>query len=437
MADRHYWRTDANWLELAAANEKNFAEQACHFAAKAYLCKMGTATQGRALYKRRTKPTTPQDMKITIPSEQLSTRLQNLGRVIGPKSPLPILDNFRLEIHDGVMDIMASDNEISICSTLELTNSEEGQMVLAINARILQDAVKEIPDQPVSITINEETLEVLLEYANGHYQLVGTPADDYPTPPAEEPEILETNIPSDLFIRAVSRSLFAASDDTARPVMNSIALDQHTDCLVVVGSDGHKLAMTTLPGIAAERSKVSIVSKKHAGLIKAALGREVGDVRLRAGNRGLTLLSENYTIQCSLVEGIYPRYSSVIPDNNNNILTINRPALVSALRRVLIMTAGNANSLARLSLSRSNVEVTSQDLDYARSGEENILCEYDGMPMNIGFKGVFLVELLSNMTCEEIIIKLADPSRAAIIVPSADEDNEQILMLIMPMMLAE
>ena len=377
------------------------------------------------------------DMKITISSELLAARLQNLGRVISPKSPMAILENFCIDIHDGVMDIMASDNEICIYSTLELNYCDEGQIKMAINARILQDVVKEIPDQPITFIINEETLEIQLEYANGHFQLVDTPADDYPTPPAEEPEILEVVVPCGSFISAVSRSLFAASDDTARPVMNSIALDIHEDDMVVVGSDGHKLAMTTLTEIKSERAKVAIVSKKHAGIIKAAMAREEGDIQLHIGERGLTLYSVNYTINCSLVEGMYPKYSLVIPKENNNILTINRPALVSALRRVLIMSAGNANSLARLSISRSNVEVTSQDLDYARSGEENVLCEYDGMPMNIGFKGVFLVELLANLTQEEINIKLSDPSRAALILPVAEDETEKVLMLIMPMMLAD
>ena len=339
------------------------------------------------------------DMKITISSELLAARLQNLGRVISPKSPMAILENFCIDIHDGVMDIMASDNEICIYSTLELNYCDEGQIKMAINARILQDVVKEIPDQPITFIINEETLEIQLEYANGHFQLVGTPADDYPTPPAEEPEIL--------------------------------------DDMVVVGSDGHKLAMTTLTEIKSERAKVAIVSKKHAGIIKAAMAREEGDIQLHIGERGLALYSVNYTINCSLVEGMYPKYSLVIPKENNNILTINRPALVSALRRVLIMSAGNANSLARLSISRSNVEVTSQDLDYARSGEENVLCEYEGMPMNIGFKGVFLVELLANLTQEEINIKLSDPSRAALILPVAEDETEKVLMLIMPMMLAD
>jgi DNA polymerase-3 subunit beta len=137
---------------------------------------------------------------------------------------------------------------------------------------------------------------------------------------------------------------------------------------------------------------------------------------------------------CQLIEGRYPNYNSVIPKDNPNHVTIDRKSLLSALRRVLPF-ASESSQLIRFHLENGKLEISSEDLDFSTAAKEQLVCEYDGKPMNIGFKGSSLLEILSNIDSDDIIINLADPSRAGIIVPATQPENEDILMLIMPMLL--
>lgn len=372
-------------------------------------------------------------MKFVISSSVLSARLQAIGRVIISKNNLPILDCFLLDIRDGKLTITASDNETTITTWTELVECD-ADITLAVNAKTIQDAIKEIPEQPLDIYINDNTLEITVEYQNGKYNFMGQPADEYPTPPEFPEEVSTLTIPCQRLLSGLGRALFATAEDTIRPVMNSVYFDFMEKGLTIVASDGHKLAMTTLDESQATTPSAFILPKKPSTLIKNILPKETGDAVIRLSTRNAVITTENYKMTCRLVEGRYPNYNSVIPQNNPNCATVNRPALLSALRRVLIFS--NAKSaLIKLRLEASKLEVSSQDIDFSMSAEEAMMCDYSGMPLSIGFKGTFLVDLLNNIESEEIIFKLSDASRAGVIVPATQKENETVLMLLMPMML--
>ena len=232
----------------------------------------------------------------------------------------------------------------------------------------------------------------------------------------------------------MGRALVATADDTLRPVMNGVFFDIKTDSVTVVASDGHKLACGKILDVASPEDGSFILPKKPANLIKTILQKEDGKVTISFGDRNAVIHGDSFIINCRLIEGRYPNYNSVIPQNNENCATVNRPALLSALRRVLIFS--NANSaLVKLRFENSKMVISSQDIDFSMSAEEAILCDYTGMPMSIGFKGTFLIDLLNNLDSEEVTIKLADSSRAGIIVPAEQPEGENVLMLLMPMML--
>ncbi len=374
-------------------------------------------------------------MRFVISSSVLSARLQATGRVIVAKNNLPILDCFLFDIAGGVLRLTASDNETTLQSHVELVECD-ADIRFAVNAKTIQDAMKEIPEQPLEIYVNEHTLEITVEYQNGKYNFMGQSADEYPVPPAGEEGMSILTLDADKLLTSINRALFATADDALRPVMNGIYFDMTGGELAVVASDGHKLACGRILGMEAAPEGAFILPKKPAMLLKNVLPKEQGEVSIRFNERNAVVQTSGYVMNCRLIEGRYPNYNSVIPQDNPNWATVNRAAMLGALRRVLIFS--NANSaLIKLHLDGGRMMISSQDVDFSMSAEEALLCDYQGTPMSIGFKGTFLMELLNNLEGEEVIIKLADASRAGVIVPAMQREGETVLMLLMPMMLNE
>lgn len=374
-------------------------------------------------------------MKITISSSVLSARLQATGRVIASKNNLPILDCFLFDIKGNKLTLTASDNETTLTTWVELVESD-ADIRFAVNAKTIQDAMKEIPEQPLECYVNDQSLEITIEYQNGKYNFMGQPADEYPVLPQAEDDMTTLGMDVSLLQSGLGRALFATADDTLRPVMNGVFFDVAAGNLAIVASDGHKLACGRTSGIKASKDGNFILPKKPAALLKNILAKETGEASIQFGLRNAVISTETYIMNCRLIEGHYPNYNSVIPTNNPNCVTINRSALLGALRRVLIFS--NAYSaLIKLRMEPGRTVISSQDVDFSMSAEESLLCEYSGIPMSIGFKGTYLMELLNNLESEEVIIKLADASRAGVIVPAVQPENEVVQMLLMPMVLNE
>ena len=360
----------------------------------------------------------------------LSARLQTIGRVIVSKNNLPILDSFLFNIEGQKLTITASDNETTLTTWMTL-NESDGNITIAVNAKTIQDAIKEIPEQPLEIYINENTQEITIQYQNGQYNFMGQIADDYPTPPAMPEECSLLTIGSQALFSGINRALFATADDTLRPVMNGIFFDISSDHVTMVASDGHKLSCNTVYQSQSSSKGTFILPKKPAALAKNILMKDDNEATIRFSEKNALITTDNYTMNCRLIEGRYPNYNSVIPHDNPNCATVNRAAMLSALRRVQIFSNATS-SLIKIHLEASKMTISSQDIDFSMSAEEALLCDYSGTPVSIGFKGTFLAELLNNLDSEEIIIKLADSSRAGIIVPAIQSEQESTLMLIMP-----
>lgn len=374
-------------------------------------------------------------MKFVVSSSLLSQRLQTLGRVIASKNSLPILDSFLFRLEGQQLHLTASDNETSILTSIDLVECES-DLTFAINAKTIQDAIKEIPEQPLEFYVNTDTLEITIMYQNGRYQFMGQVADEYPTPPALPEDHQRIIVPAQLLCSGITRSLFATADDTLRPVMNGICFDMSETSLTIVASDGRKLACDTLSGVQLAQPGTFILQKRPASLLKGILAKDSTDVVIKYTGRNAIIETENYVINCRLTEGRYPNYASVIPQDNPYCVTVNRDAMLSALRRVQIFSSAGG-ALIRLHLDNSKMTISTQNIDFSMSAEEVLLCDYNDMPMTIGFPSGSLTDVLNNIDGEEILIRLADPSRAGIIYPAQQQENEQVLMLLMPMMLAE
>lgn len=372
-------------------------------------------------------------MKFTISSSLLSSRLQTTGRVIATTNSLPILDSFLFEVNGNNLTITASDNETTLRTNMEVSESD-ANIRFAVNAKTIQNAMKEIPEQPLEFFINEKTLEVTVDYLNGKYNFMAMAADEYPVPASLADDAQTVNInPTNLY-DAVNRALFATADDALRPVMNGIFFDISTEYLTIVASDGHKLSCNKILGSKAAVAGSFILPKRPSMMLKNVLTKETENVTICFDGRNAEIRTANFIMVSRLSEGRYPNYNAVIPQDNPNCVTVNRDAMIAALRRVLIFSSA-VSSLVKMRLEPSKMIISSQDTDFSMSAEEAVLCEYNGIPMCIGFKGPFLLELINNLQGDEIVIKLADASRAGVIIPANQLEGEEALMLLMPMML--
>ena len=374
-------------------------------------------------------------MKFVASSTDLLSHLQAISRVISTKNTLPILDNFLFELRGNELVITASDLESTMITTMSLENAD-GEGVIAIPARIITDTLKEFPEQPLTFEINNDSMGVDLISENGKYSIVGKPGIDFPQLPSlKEDKTTEVSFASDMLLKGINRTIFATADDELRPVMNGIFVELDLESVTFVSSDAHKLVRCRRMDAKSSQEASFILPKKPANLLKNILPKEENNVTLSFDDKNAVFTLSNYKLICRLVEGNYPGYEAVIPKNNPNLLTIDRLAIYNTLRRVSVYS-NQASNLVKLHLKANELIISAQDIDYSISAVETLNCQYGGDEMEIGFKSVFLIEILSNINSDEVVIELSDPTRAGILLPKEkDQEDEDLLMLLMPMMI--
>ena len=372
-------------------------------------------------------------MRFDVSSTALLSHLQSIGKVIASKNTLPILDNFLFQLEENTLTVTASDAETRLVTSLEVMNAE-GSGLFCVSAKMLLDPLKELPEQPLTFDVNDANLEVFIHFQNGKYNFIGQKGDTYPQQKPLSEQAVEVVMDAQLLLNGISRSLFATADDELRPVMNGVYFDFHTDDLTFVASDGHKLVRLRNLSVQSEERASFILPKKPATLLKNLLAKEEGLIRLQFDDNNAYVRCTNCEMVCRLIEGRYPNYNSVIPKENPFQVTIDRMFLLNALKRVSVFS-NQSSSLIKLHLEDNLLTVSAQDIDFSTSAEERIPCEYNGDELSIGFKATYLIDILGNLSSTDVILQLADPSRAGLIFPSENEENEDFLMLLMPMML--
>ena len=374
-------------------------------------------------------------MNFTVSSSLLSSRLQTISRVINSKNTIPALDCILFELEGNKLTLTASDPDNTLNTSIEVVDCSE-DFSFALSAKILIDSLKEISEQPLRFEVNKETLEITIYYLNGKYGLVGQNADEYPSAAVLGESAVAIMVPSKVLANGISRSLFASADDESlRPVMCGVYFDFTPESVTLVASDGHKLVRCRDYSVTGAEKSAFILPKKPATLLKNLLGKEECDIMVEFDGRFAIFDMGEYKLICRLFDGRYPNYNSVIPQNNPHKLTVDRAALISTLRRVSLFSS--QASLIKLHIEDNKVVISAQDTDFSTSAEESIACSYEGAPMNIGFRASFLIDILNNTPGQDVIVELADPSRAGVIVPAEQVEKQELLMLLMPMMLTE
>lgn len=374
-------------------------------------------------------------MKFVVSSTEILNHLTAISRVISSKSTLPILDNFLFNLEENKLTITASDLETTLITWVELENTE-GIGEIAIPAKLLIDTLKEFPEQPLTFQVNAETFAIDIFSVNGKFSIVGQNGEEYPELPViQTANAISVDMNHDILLTGINKTLFATAEDELRPVMNGILIEFSPEEATFVASDAHKLVRYKRSDVKAEVESAFILPKKPAALLKNLLPKEDFDVKLEFDEKNAFFSLSNYKVICRLVEGKYPSYNSVIPTNNPNMMQIDRLELYNTLRRVSVFS-NQASNLVRLKISGNQLVVSAQDVDFSISAVERLNCSYEGDEMEIGFKSSFLLEILSNLSSVDVKVELSDPTRAGLLLPVDKEfDEEDVLMLLMPMMI--
>ena len=373
-------------------------------------------------------------MKFVVSSSTLLTRLQAVSKVIGGKPVQPILDNILLVAVNGMLYATASDKETTMQAKVVLESLEE-EGKITIPAKILLDILKEFPEQPLTFEINTSTNEVKIISEKGEFSVPGESAEDYPIQAGLDENSNELVTTCGLMFDGIAKTVFATANDDLRPVMNCILIEMYEDNFTFVASDAHKLVRYKRFDAKSENGQYALIlPKKPALMLKNNLPKDDTELRLTFNDKMACFVFGDYKMTSTLLEGRFPNYNSVIPQNNPKKMVIEKKELYNSLRRVAVM-ANQASNLVKFDVTDNKVVISAQDSDYLMSGHETLNCLYEGEGIAIGFKSPFVLELLANIESENVVLELSDPTRPGLFLPfEQEEQKEDLLMLLMPMM---
>lgn len=382
-------------------------------------------------------------MKFNVSSKALATQLSAVAKVINSKNALSILDNFLFSLQGNILSVTGSDQENVMTATMEVFDAE-GEGTVAVPSKRILDMLKEVSGQPLTFYVNDDNKEIDIRFLNGHFTFMGIDGNEFPLQEDVRQDAKQITIPAEVARRGLETTLFAVGTETIRPIMTGVYWDicplddngQPRPGITFVGTDTHKLVRYVNTSINPELTFSFILPPKPATILRGLIAKEEGEMTIEMDDKSAKFTVGEYTLSCRFINGRYPNYNRVIPVDNPFELTIDRISLLNAMRRVSLF-ASASSSLVRMNIRPNEVLLAAQDLDYTLSAEERLECEYEGNAMTIGFNATYMIEVLSNMAADTIVIRLSDPARPGIFVPLTNLEGEDLLMLLMPMQVME
>jgi DNA polymerase-3 subunit beta len=370
-------------------------------------------------------------MKFIVNSNYLLRQLSNINGVITTNPVVPILENFLFEIDKTHLTVTASDLQTSMITELNVESKEKGN--IAVPARILLDTLKNLPDQPVTFSVDESTYSIEISSDNGRYKLSGENATDFPKVPSVSNDF-SANVSSEVLARALNNTIFATSSDELRPAMTGVYVNLSEKNTTFVATDGHRLVRYRRSDVKSENGNAIIIPRKALNLLKATLPTENTDVNIDFNLSNAFFRFGNIRMICRLIDERFPDYENVIPASATIKMTISRTDFLSSLKRISIY-ANKTTHQVRLKITGSELQVSAEDLDFSNEANERLSCEHEGEDIEIGFNARFLIEMLSNIDSEQIRLNMSAANKAGVILPADKNKDEDILMLVMPVML--
>lgn len=370
-------------------------------------------------------------MRFIVSTSILLKQLQSISGASSSSTVLPILENFLFEIKDNLLTISATDLQTSMVTSLQIEAKEEGRV--AMPSKILIETLKTLPDQPVAFSVDTKTLAIEISAGDGKYKLSGENADDFPKIPVVD-NVSTVNMGTAILSEAINKTIFAVSSDELRPAMSGVLVQLAEQAVTFVATDAHKLVRYRRTDIGTDKPTSLILPKKALTLLKSSLPSDDSTVSIEYNNTNAFFRFGNIHLICRLIDERYPDYEAVIPQVNPNKLTVDRLLFLNTLRRVVIF-ANKTTHQVRLKISGSELHISAEDLDFSNEAHERLSCQFEGQDMEIGFNAKFLVEMLNNLDSAEVVIEMSTPNRAGLLIPAVKDENEDVLMLVMPVML--
>jgi len=370
-------------------------------------------------------------MKFIVNSSALLKQISSINGVITTNPVVPILENFLFEINEGALTITASDLQTSMITEMQVESKETGS--IAVPAKILLETLKNLPEQPVTFSIDEETYSIEISSDNGHYKLAGENATDFPKVPAVSDDF-SVQMSSDVLSRAIGNTIFATSNDELRPAMTGVYVNLGDSSTTFVATDSHRLIRYRRVDVSSENGNTIIIPRKALNLLKSTLPPEETQVTMEFNVANAFFKFDSIKLICRLIDERFPDYENVIPVDNEIRMYINREEILSSLRRIAIYSNKTTHQV-RLKITGSELLISAEDLDFSNEANERLSCEHEGDDIEIGFNARFLIEMLNHLESDEIEMKLSAPNRAGLILPKEKDKDEDILMLVMPVML--
>ena len=370
-------------------------------------------------------------MKFIISSTELLKNLQILGSILNTNNTLPILDNFLFDIENNSLTITSSDLETSLSSNISIESSIN--IKIAVPAKLLIDILKSLPDQPLTFSMENNILEI--NSNNGKYALSYMDGDEFPKSIIIE-DASEIIFDSKVLLSIINSTIFASGNDDLRPIMSGVFFQISSDNACFVATDAHKLVKCIRNDIKSESSIEFIAPNKPLNILKSILPDNKSDVKVFYNKTNAIFSFLNFTLICRLIDGKFPNYEAVIPKENPNILEIDRNQLLNSTKRASIFSSKTTNQV-KFEIKGNLLKISAEDLDFNNKAEETLECNYNGEDIAIGFNSRFIIEMLNNLSSELVKVELSSPNRAGLISPiNQSDDNNQITMLVMPIMLS-
>ncbi len=369
-------------------------------------------------------------MKFIVSSSQLLKQLQHINGVINANTVLPILEDFLFEVEKNKLTVVATDLETVMRISLDVIAEDSGKV--CIPARILMDSLKNLPDQPLTFSI-DKNFGIEITSDNGKYKVMGENPDNFPKEPTADDTTSFTMTASAL-VMAINKTIFAVSNDDLRPAMTGVFFELNEDFIQFVATDAHRLVRYKRTEVSCPQPDSFIVPRKPLNLLKTALPLNEDEITINYNTNHLFVKHGTTQMSCRLIDARFPDYKVVIPADNPYKLVVNKALFQSALRRVSIFSNKSTNQVA-LTITGSELGLAAQDVDFSFEGNERMKCQYDGEDLTIAFNARFLIEMLNAADSEEVRIELSTPTKAGILKPTEMDDNEDVLMLVMPLML--
>lgn len=373
-------------------------------------------------------------MKFEVLSSDLQCHLAACARVLNSKNPLTALNDFLFSLQGDSLSVTASDGDTTIIAHIPV-HDVEGEVNFLVPASNILPPLSNMPAQPLVIYI-AENFEVTVTYSNGKFSFLGSAPDAYPDRRSMDGKTSSFTMESLALVAGIQSTLFAVSTDDLRIIMNGILFDIMPECINFVSSDSKRLVKVSNTSVKSDITARFVMPKKSAAMLRNLIGKESFPCEIIFNDNMARITLNNYEFDCRFIEGRYPNYNAVIPRNNDNVLTANRSSLISVLRRISAFSNTSTNQV-RFDIGENNIQLSAQDVDYCKSGSEQFPCSYDDTPMAVGLRADFVIECLNTLNSEDVEIRLSDPARAVLLSPVKGNENEEVLMLLMPMMLVD